>query len=321
MPGYKVLISDAVDADCVALLEKKGCVVTYTPGLSAADLQACISQYHGLVVRSATKVTADIITTAVNLRVIGRAGTGVDNVDLIAATRNKIAVLNSPGGNTISAAEQTFALMIALARKIPAAYLSMRDEQWQRGQFVGVELFGKTLGIVGLGQIGKEVASRSLAFGMKVIAFDPVLSPEDFEAIGVKEVDFDSLIAQSDFITLHVPLNRHTRNLISDEQFAVCKKELRLINVSRGGVVDEAALYRAVESGKVAGAALDVFESEPPADFRLSKLTNIITTPHLGASTIDAQKRLASEIGETLSDYLHGKAVPNIVNATELKAL
>lgn len=314
----KVLISDAVDESCVSLLESRGCCVDNRPSLTPEELRQCVAGYQGLIVRSATKVTADVIAAAPVLRVVGRAGTGVDNIDLAAASSHGIAVLNSPGGNTISAAEQTFALMIALARQIGAAYVSMREECWQRSRFSGVELYGKTLGVVGLGQIGKEVAKRALAFGMRVVAFDPVLSSEDFSAVGVEQLDFEALVRNSHFITLHVPLNDHTRGLISHRQFAICRQDLRLINVCRGGVVDEDALYEALTSGRIAGAALDVFSSEPPSDYRFSKLDNVITTPHLGASTIDAQKRIAVEIAATVADYLHGERVSNIVNADEL---
>lgn len=318
MSDFKVLISDAVDRACVSVFEKRGLTVDYKPGLAPADLLELISNYHALVVRSATKVTAQLLEKATNLKVVGRAGSGVDNVDVEAASQRGVAVLNTPGGNTISAAEHTFALMIALARQIPAAHISMKEQKWERSAFAGVELFGKTLGIVGLGQIGKEVAKRALAFGMNVISFDPVIPASAFDAAGAKQVDFDTLIRESDFVTLHVPLNEETRDLIADPQFEICKKNLRLINVARGGVVNEEALFRAIESNRIAGAALDVYYNEPPADFRFSNFKNVITTPHLGASTIDAQIRVGVQVAEAIAEYFSGKRIPNIVNADRI---
>jgi len=318
MADLKVLVSDSIDKICVAEFEKRGCKTTFQPGMGADELLREIHKYDGLIVRSATKVTADVLRAATRLRVVGRAGSGIDNIDVQAASDKNIAVLSTPGANTISAAEQTFALMIALARNIPAAHISMRDGKWSRSEFSGVELFNKTLGIVGLGQIGKEVAGRSKAFGMRVISFDPVAPDENFEKSGVQKVDFEELIRSSDFITLHVPLNEHTRNLISEAQFNICKPDLRIINVSRGGVIDENALFHALQAGKLAGAALDVFEHEPPDDYRFSSFSNVITTPHLGASTIDAQLRVAVEVAQSAGDYLLGKKVLNVVNASQI---
>lgn len=314
MATMKVLISDAVTKTCIAILEQNNIAVDYRPGLSADELRKVIPEFDGLIVRSATKVTAEIIKAASNLRVIGRAGTGVDNIDVAAATGQGIVVLNSRGGNTLSAAELTFALMMSLARNIPAAHASMTAGKWERSKFVGVELSGKKLGIVGFGQIGKEVAKRAQAFGMIVSAFDPLLEPADFSAHGVTQEPVDDLLRTCDFMTLHVPLMDATRHMISEAQFEICNPNLKLINVARGGIVDEAALERALTAGKLAGAALDVFENEPPGDNPLIGLDKIITTPHLGARTIDAQERIAREIAETVAHALHGREVSNLVN-------
>lgn len=314
MATMKVLISDAVAKTCIAILEESDIAVDYRPGLSPDELREVISEFDGLIVRSATKVTAEIIKAASSLRVIGRAGTGVDNIDVAAATGQGIAVLNSRGGNTLSAAELTFALMMSLARNIPAAQASMTAGKWERTKFVGVELSGKKLGIVGFGQIGKEVAKRAQVFGMSVSAFDPLLEPADFLAHGVTQEPVDDLLRTCDFLTLHVPLMDATRHMISDTQFEICNPNLKLINVARGGIVDEAALERALIAGKLAGAAIDVFEKEPPGDNPLIGLDKIITTPHLGASTIDAQERIAHEIAETVAHVLHGREVSNRVS-------
>lgn len=314
MASKKVLISDAVADTCIALLKENNIDVTYKPGLPADELRKAISEFDGLVVRSATKVMADVIDSAVKLTVIGRAGTGVDNIDLPAATRRGIAVLNSRGGNTLSAAELTFALMISLARNIPAAQASMVAGKWERSKFVGIELFGKKLGIVGFGQIGREVAKRAQAFGMSVSAFDPLLEAGDFTAHNVRQESVDDLLRTCDFLTLHVPLLDATRHMISGARFEMCNPNLKLINVARGGIIDEVALHRALVAGKLAGAALDVFENEPPGNSPLIGLDNVVTTPHLGASTRDAQERIAQEIARTVSDVLYGRPVSNMVN-------
>ncbi len=311
---HKVLISDAVAQVGAAHLQQRNVDVNYNPGMPPDELAAEIANYHGLIVRSATKVTADVLARASNLKIIGRAGAGVDNIDVGKATEKGIAVVNSRGGNTISAAEHTFALMIALARQIPAAHLSMQEGKWQRSEFVGVELHGKKLGIVGFGKIGREVAKRAQAFAMRVAAYDPFLSASDFEAAAVMQLEVADMLRTCDFLTLHLPFNDQTRHMISDAQFERCNRNLRIINVARGGVVDEQALYRALQAGKIAGAALDVFETEPPQFDDLIRLKNVITTPHLGASTIDAQERVAVEVAEAVADYLSGKPVRNLVN-------
>lgn len=320
MSTLKILISDPVAERCLSNLRQNNFEVHYEPGLSPEELLEIVGNYHGLIVRSATNVTADVIHRAKNLKVIGRAGTGVDNIDVEAATENCIAVLNSKGGNTISAAEHTFALMIALARNIAVAQASMSAGKWERGAFTGVELFGKKLGIVGLGQIGKEVAKRAKAFGMNICAFDPLLSSDEFTSLGIEQLDLEGLFMHCDFITLHLPLNENTRHLIGEKQFEISKRNLRIINVARGGIVDEGALYDALKTDKIAGAALDVFEKEPPGDNPLIGLKNVITTPHLGASTVDAQERIAEAIAEGVADFLQNKNVDSIVNPEVLQA-
>ena len=314
MNKQKILISDAVEKTCAAILEDHGFEVDYSPGLSAAQLPDKIAGCQGLIVRSATTVTADVLRHAKELKIVGRAGSGVDNIDVPAATELGIAVVNSRGANTVTTAEHTFAMMMALARRIPMAHISLVAGKWERGEFMGVELFKKKLGIIGLGQIGKEVARRALAFGMTVAAYDPFLKETDFAAIGVQQQSVADILRTSDFVTLHLPLNAETKHLISDAQFANCKKGLRIINVARGGVIDEGALLRALESGQVAGAALDVYESEPPTGNPLVGHPFVVTTPHLGASTVDAQANVANMIAEYVADYLNGKDVPCLVN-------
>lgn len=319
MSDFKVLISDQMSANCIAALRKHEIAVEYKPGLAATNLLEEITPYHGLIVRSATKVTADVIARAKNLKVIGRAGAGVDNIDVAKASENGIAVLNSRGGNTISAAEHTFAMMISLARNIPAAHISMRDGKWERSAFTGVELFGKKLGIIGLGQIGKEVAKRAQVFGMKIFSYDPFLADSDFSTLNITQASIEDILRQCDFVTLHLPINADTRNLISDKEFDICNPGLRMINVARGGIINEAALVRAIEGKKINGAAIDVFAEEPPGDTPLSHFDNVITTPHLGASTIDAQERIAVEIADNVVSYLREKKAASIVNKDDLK--
>lgn len=314
MSIFKILIADPVADVCLNILKEKGFEIDLLPGLKPVELCEIIGAYHGLIVRSSTKVTAEVIERAIKLKVIGRAGTGLDNVDVVAATQKGIAVFNAAKGNTISAAEHTFALMLALARRIPQAQNSILNGKWERSKFKGIELFEKTLGIIGLGNIGKEVAKRALVFGMKVKAFDPLILPEIFQTVGVKKCDLEEIFRSSDFITIHVPYNEQTKHLVSDSQFEICKNSLRLINTSRGGVVDEAALYRALTSGKIAGAALDVFEEEPPGDNLLFRLENVVFTPHIGSGTLEAQIRVAQEIAELIADFLLMKRVDYIVN-------
>jgi D-3-phosphoglycerate dehydrogenase len=280
-----------------------------------------IKDYDALIVRSATKVTKDIINAATKLRVIGRAGVGLDNVDLEAATQKGIIVMNTPAGNTISTAEHTMSMILALSRNIPQANASTKKGEWKRSKFMGIELYNKILGIVGLGRIGTEVAKRALSFGMKVLAYDPFLSKEVAESLGVEIVELKELLEKSDYITVHTPLTDETKHMLSAKEFALMKKDVRVINCARGGIVDEAALVNAIKEGKVAGAALDVFEKEPlPAESELLKLENVITTCHLGASTEEAQVNVAIEVAEIVRDALLGKGIRNAANYPYIEA-
>ena len=314
MGEYKILISDNVAQECVDRFKAEGLDVDYNPGLAPDALLARIAGFDGLVVRSATKVTADVIDRGAKLKIIGRAGTGVDNIDVKHATEKGVVVINSLGGNTISAAEQAFALMISLARKTPQAHASVQAGKWERNKFSGVELYQKVLGIIGLGKIGQEVAKRARAFAMEVISFDPVIPDEIFEKTGVAKVEFRTLLQRSDFISLHVPLLPGTRNMIGEKELEICKKDVRIINGSRGGIIDEAALSKALKSGRIAGAALDVYQDEPPKHNLFIGLDNIVTTPHLGASTSEAQVRVAVEIAETMVAHFRNQKIDNIVN-------
>ncbi len=314
MSNYKILISDKVADICQTYLQEKGFEVDAKPGLSPEALCETITEYHGIIVRSATKVTAEIIRSGKNLKVIGRAGAGIDNIDVTAATERGIAVVNAADGNTISVAEFTFALMLALSRHVPSAHISMLENRWERNLFKGIELYGKVLGIIGLGKIGQEVARRAQAFGMKTVAFDPLVESEVFESAHVEQHDLKEIFHLSDYVTVHVPLNKHTRNLIGAEYFENCKDGLRLINAARGGIVDEAALYRALKAGKLAGAAIDVFENEPPGGNPLIGSENVITTPHLGASTFEAQERVAEQIAEQVGNFLLTGTADSFVN-------
>ena len=310
----KVLITDNVAAEGVELL-KKHVTVDVKRGLSPDELIATIPEYDALVVRSETRVTEPIIAAGDNLQVVARAGIGVDNIDLDAATRAGVAVVNAPIGNTVAAAEHTVALMLALARNVPQAYASMKDGQWQRSAFMGIEVRNKTLGIIGLGRVGSEVARRAASFGMRLVAYDPFVAPDFASRLGVTVVSLDEALAQSDFITLHTPLTAGTTKLISGPQLAMMKPGARLINVARGELVDEDALLAALENGQLAGAALDVFTNEPPGDLPVLKHPNLVATPHLGASTEEAQREVAIEAAEQVLAVLDGKPARNTVNA------
>ena len=312
---YKVLISDSLSKEAVDILEKeKEFKVEVNTKLTPDELKKVIKDYDALLVRSSTKVTKDIINSGDKLKIIGRAGVGLDNVDVDAASKKGVIVVNTPGGNTISTAEHTFSMMLALSRNIPQADLSVKRGDWERKKFMGVELYGKILGIVGLGRIGTEVAKRAISFEMRVVAFDPYLSFERAKELGIESVDLQSLLKQSDYITVHTPLTDETKHVISDKEFAIMKKGVRIINCARGGIIDEAALIKAIESGKVAGAALDVYEEEPPKNSKLLKLDKIVLTPHLGASTEEAQVNVAIDIANTVRDMLLGRCVRNAVN-------
>lgn len=315
---YKVLVSDPVSEKGIQLLSSIA-QVDVKPNLSSQEIIEIIGGYDALLVRSGTKVTADVIGAGKKLKVIGRAGVGVDNIDVEKATEQGILVLNAPEGNTISAAEHTMALMLSLARNIPPASSSLKAGQWQRNKFVGLELYKKCLGIIGLGRIGSEVAKRARAFGMKVLAYDPYISAEQAEKIGVVAQNLEEILPQADFITLHIPKTSSTKHLLGAEELAKMKDGVRIINCARGGLIDEKALYEAIVAGKVAGAALDVFEEEPPANNNpLLQLEQVITTPHLGASTQEAQVNVAVQVAEEIMHVLKGEPLHMAVNAPVL---
>lgn len=311
----KVLIADKVSRTCAEALRAAGFEADHRPGLSPAELLRAVEGVEGLVVRSDTRVTEAVLQAAPRLRVVGRAGAGVDNIDVPAATRRGVVVMNAPGENTIAAAEHTWSMLLSLARHIPAADRSMRAGRWERGAtFLGVELYGKTLGVLGVGKVGREVASRARAFGMQILGFDPVLTPEAAARLGVTAVPLAEVLERSDFLTLHLPLTPETRHLLGREELGRCRKGVRVVNVARGGVIDEAALVEAIRSGQVAGAALDVFESEPPTGSPLLGLDEVVLTPHLGASTEEAQEKVAARIAEQIAAYLRDGIVMNAVN-------
>ncbi len=312
----KILISDKLAQEGIDILKAVDSFeVDVKTGLSPEELKAIIKNYDAIIIRSGTKLTADIIEAAEKLKFIGRAGVGLDNVDLKAATKKGVVAMNTPAGNTTSTAEHTMSLILALSRNIPQAYVSLREGKWERSKFSGVELRGKTLGIIGLGRIGSTVAKFAEAFGMNIIAFDPFLSAEIAEKKGVRVVEWDTLLKESDYITIHVPKTSETKGMISEKEFALMKKNVRIINCARGGIIDEVALIKALEDKKIAGCALDVYEQEPP-DFNsaLFKFDNCVTTPHLGASTSEAQINVAVEIAETIRDALLGKGIMNAAN-------
>src|SRR3989338_8488218 len=313
---FKILVTDPIaKAGLDILKNQKQFQVDEKQKIPPEELKKIIKNYDALLVRSETKVTKDVIACADKLKIIGRAGVGVDNVDVEAASKKGIVVMNTPGGNTISTAEQTMTLLLGMARNLPQAFCSLRSGNWDRKKFTGTEVFGKTLGIVGLGRIGTEVAKSANAFGMNVIASDPYLSKEKAEQLSIELVDLRALFKQSDFITVHTPLTEETRHLISDKQFTMMKDGVRILNCARGGIIDEAALVRAIESKKVAAAALDVYEDEPPSkSSKLLKLDKVVLTPHLGASTKEAQVNVAVDIANTVRDILLGRCVRNAVN-------
>jgi D-3-phosphoglycerate dehydrogenase / 2-oxoglutarate reductase len=314
---YKILIADAISADGLEPLRKDGLFeLIEQTGLKGEELARAIEPVNGVIVRSSTRITRDSLKYAKHLQVIGRAGVGVDNIDVEAATESGIAVLNAPSGNTISAAELTFALLLALVRKVPAADRSMHAGEWDRKSFNGIELYGKTLGLVGAGRIGTEVARRARAFGMRVITYDPYLTQERAAALEMEPVTLEDVLKRADVITLHVPLTAATANLITDEQLAMMKKTALIVNAARGGVVNEHALQRALSNKVIAGAALDVYEEEPfSADHPLRSLPNVVLTPHLGASTTEAQQNVALEIAEAVRAALLDGDLSRAVNA------
>ena len=316
----KVLISDKLSPAAVEIFRARGIEVDLKPGLSAAELREIIGEYDGLAIRSATKVTRELLDVASRLKVVGRAGIGVDNVDVKSATARGVVVMNTPHGNTITTAEHAIAMMFALARELPEASASTKAGKWEKNRFMGVELTGKTLGLIGCGNIGSIVADRGVGLHMKVVAFDPYLSEKRALELGVEKVELEALLARADFISLHTPLTDATRNILSREALAKTRKGVRIINCARGGLVDEAALAEAIKSGHVAGAALDVFETEPATDSPLFGLEKIICTPHLGAATAEAQENVALQVAEQMSDFLLTGAVSNAINMASVSA-
>jgi D-3-phosphoglycerate dehydrogenase len=313
----KVLISDNLHKAGVDILAQHPNIdVDFRPGLSAEELKEAIKDADGLAIRSATKVTAELIGVAPRLKVVGRAGTGLDNVDIPAASKRGIVVMNTPGGNTITTAEHAVSMMLAMARNIPQAANSMRQGLWEKKKYQGTEIFNKTLGIIGLGRIGRVVAERALGLRMRVIGFDPFITKEMASTLGVELVSLDELFARSEFITIHTPKTKETTKLLNSQAFHKMKPGVRIINCARGGIVDEAALYDAIKEGKVAAAALDVYETEPPpSEFPLRELPNVICTPHLGASTEEAQANVSVAICEQILEYLLYGTIMNAVNA------
>lgn len=316
----KVLISDKLSPAAVQIFKDRGIEVDVKTGLAPDELKAIIGQYDGLAIRSNTKVTADILAAAGNLKVVGRAGIGVDNVDVPAATARGVVVMNTPFGNSVTTAEHAIAMMFALARDIPQANASTHAGKWEKSKFMGVELTGKTLGIIGCGNIGAIVADRALGLRMKVVAYDPFLSAERAKDLTIEKVDLDTLFARADFITLHTPLTEATKNIISADAIAKMKKGVRIINCARGGLLVEEDLKAAIESGQVAGAALDVFKAEPAKENILFGNEHVVCTPHLGASTSEAQENVALQVAEQMADYLLTGAVVNALNMPSVSA-
>jgi D-3-phosphoglycerate dehydrogenase len=318
--AVKVLIADELSPAAVDIFKERGIEVDLKPGMKPEELLTVCDQYDGIAVRSATKITAKVVETAKRLRVVGRAGIGVDNIDIPAATARGVCVMNTPFGNSITTAEHAIAMMMALAREIPQADHSTQAGKWEKNRFMGTELYSKVLGIIGCGNIGSIVADRAQGLKMRVIAFDPFLSPERAKSIGVEKVDLDELLARADFISLHTPLTEQTRNVLDKTAFAKCKPGVRIVNCARGGLVVEADLKDALDSGHVAGAALDVFLVEPAKQNILFGHPRLIATPHLGASTAEAQENVALQVAQQMSDYLLLGAVTNAINMPSVTA-
>ncbi|HTK33759.1 MAG TPA: phosphoglycerate dehydrogenase [Caulobacteraceae bacterium] len=316
----RVLIADKLSPAAVKIFEERGVQADVNTGLSKEELLKIIGDYDGLAVRSATKADKDVLAAAKNLKVIGRAGIGVDNVDIPAATAAGIIVMNTPFGNSITTAEHAIAMMFALARQLPAADASTQAGKWEKNRFMGVELYGKTLGLIGCGNIGGIVADRANGLKMKVIAFDPFLSADRAVELGVEKVELDELLARADLITLHTPLTEKTRNILSREALAKTKKGVLIVNCARGGLVDEQALRDALDSGQVGGAGFDVFVEEPAKANVLFGAPNFVATPHLGASTLEAQENVALQVAEQMADYLLSGAVTNALNSPSVSA-
>src|ERR1700744_4619588 len=316
----KVLIADKLSPAAVAIFKERGVDIDNKPGMTKEELRAVVDQYEGIAIRSATKITAEVIKAAKKLKVVARAGIGVDNVDIPAATAAGVIVMNTPFGNSIPPAEHAIPLMLALARDLPAANASTQAGKWEKNRFMGTELTGKVLGLIGAGNIGSIVADRAKGLKMRVIAFDPYLSPERAADLGVEKVELNDLLARADFVTLHVPMTAETKNIISADAINKMKKGARIINCARGGLIDEAALKVALDSGHIAGAALDVFEEEPAKSNILFGNEKVVATPHLGASTSEAQENVALQVAEQISDYLLTGAITNALNMPSISA-
>lgn len=320
-PQIKIFVADDVSESGLEPLRAAGFVLEKRTGLSPEELREAVRDCEGLVVRSETKVTAELMDAGLRLRAVGRAGVGVDNIDVAAATTRGVVVMNAPDGNTITTAEHTIAMLISLARRVPQANASLKSGRWDRKRFIGVELRGKTLGIIGLGRIGRVVASRARSFGMNIIAFDPFIAPEQARDLELETAALDEVFARADFLTVHTPLTSETRGIIGSAAFSRMKQGVRIINCARGGLIDERALLAAIREGTVAGAALDVFEEEPPpTDHPLLALDEVIVTPHLGASTAEAQEGVALTVAEQMRDYLLTGALRGAVNVPALDA-
>ncbi len=315
---FKIIVTDKISDQGMAVFRNAGFQVDEKVKLPSEELKKLLPEYDGWVVRSGTKCTPELIEAATKLKIIGRAGAGLDNVDLPAATKRGVIVMNTPDGNTISTAEHTIAMLMAMARQIPQAYVSLREKKWERTKFVGTELFDKTLGVIGLGRIGTNVALKGRGLGMRVIGFDPFLDPSKSSAHEIEVVTFEELIKRSDFITVHTPLTKETKGMIGAKEFAFMKDGVRIVNCARGGVYDEKALYDALKSGKVAAASLDVFEQEPPFENPLLTLDNVVYVPHLGASTKEAQENVAVVVAEQMVEAMKGGRVRNAANMPSL---
>jgi D-3-phosphoglycerate dehydrogenase / 2-oxoglutarate reductase len=316
----KVLIADKLSPAAVAIFRERGVDADVKTGLSKEELIKIVDQYDGIAIRSATKLTADVLKAAKNLKVVGRAGIGVDNVDIPAATAAGVIVMNTPFGNSITTAEHAISLMLALARELPAANASTQAGKWEKNRFMGVEITGKVLGLIGAGNIGSIVADRAKGLKMRVIAYDPYLSQERANDLGIEKVELNDLLARADFITLHVPMTPETKNILSADAIAKTKKGVRIINCARGGLIDEHALKAAIDNGHVAGAALDVFETEPAKENILFGNEKVVATPHLGAATTEAQENVALQVAEQISDYLLTGAITNALNMPSISA-
>jgi len=316
----KILITDPIEKSCIDILSSAGFVVDHKPGLKEEEIISIINDYNVLIVRSGTKVTKRIIDSAESLELIARAGAGVDNIDVTAATHRGIIVMNTPGGNTLSTAEHTMALLLSMCRNIPTANNELKNGIWDRKKYLGTELYGKKIGVIGLGKIGKEVAIRCKAFGMEVLGYDPVLTQDAAQKIGVKLVSINEIFQQSDIITVHVPLSEETKNLIDKNAFNKCKDGVKIINCARGGIVNEKDLIEALNSGKVSSAALDVFEKEPPQfPNELISHPRVVVTPHIGASTKEAQEKVAIQIANQIVDFYKDGNLVGAVNAYSLE--